>query len=355
MKLVKLLVIIAFIAIGNVLGVFLIPEILTDFHLSHPVILENNYISALIGMVVLFLLLGWLIPKIACGIKELEQMILSYSAIEIIFATIGLVIGLVISVMVSFILELIGGGFLNHIVLIIVTLLLCYLGFQFGLKKRDEMLLFLPENMARSMSINARNAVPKIIDTSAIIDGRILNVIKTGFIDGELLIPQGVINELQIIADANDSVKRDKGRRGLDILNAIHVSQHPTRIIHPQKDHHHIDDLLIKLAKHYRAHLITTDYNLNRVSNIQGIKVLNVNDLSNAIRPELHQGEQFDLLITKVGKEPGQGVGYFDDGTMVVVDDAKKHINETLRLEVVSILQTASGRIIFAKKVDAQK
>ena len=352
MDFVKFLVVISFMIIGGVLGLFLIPGILIDFHVSHPPIMENSYVTAIIGMLVFFLIFGWFIPRIAYTLKNVEQFILSYSAIEIIFATIGLFTGLMISVMISFILEFIGTDFINRIVPIIVTLLLGYLGFQFGLKKRDEMLLFLPENMARSMAINARNAVPKIIDTSAIIDGRIYKIMEAGFIDGEVLIPQGVINELQVVADANDSIKRDKGRRGLEILNAIHDSKHPTRIIYPQKSHQDIDALIVKLAQHYRAHVITTDYNLNRVCAIQDIKVLNVNDLSEAIIPEVHQGDRFDLMITKVGKEPGQGVGYFDDGTMVVVDDAKQHINETLHLEVISLLQTASGRIIFAKKVE---
>ena len=130
------------------------------------------------------------------------------SAVEILFATIGLIIGLFISVMVSFILEMIGNSILNHFVPMIITIILCYLGFQFGLK-RDEMLMFY-QNMARSMSNNTRRATPKIVDTSAIIDGRILDIIRCGFIDGDILIPQGVINELQVIADAKDSVKREK-------------------------------------------------------------------------------------------------------------------------------------------------
>ncbi|UXR54804.1 PIN/TRAM domain-containing protein [Staphylococcus schleiferi] len=352
MDFVKLLVILSYIVIGSVLGIVLIPEIVVDFEVSHPPMIENSYFAAFMGTVLMFLLFGWFIPRIAYAIKDLEQFVLGYSAIEIIFATIGLFMGLLISVMISFILEFIGTDFINRIIPIILTLILSYLGFQFGLKKRDEMLLFLPENMARSMAISACNAVPKIIDTSAIIDGRILKIMEAGFIDGEILIPQGVINELQVVADANDSIKRDKGRRGLEILNAIHMSKHPTRIVHPQRSHHDIDDLLVRLAQHYRAHVITTDYNLNKVCSIQGIKVLNVNDLSDAIRPEVHQGDRFDLMITKVGKEPGQGVGYFDDGTMVVVDDAKQYINQTIPLEVISMLQTASGRIIFAKKVE---
>ncbi|EGQ2714256.1 PIN/TRAM domain-containing protein [Staphylococcus pseudintermedius] len=340
MDFIKLLVIVSYIIIGSVLGILLIPAVMIDFNVSHPPMMENSYVTSIMGVAIMFLLFGWFIPRIAYAMKDLEQFVLGYSAIEIIFATIGLFMGLLISVMISFILEFIGTDLINRIVPILLTLSLSYLGFQFGLKKRDEMLLFLPENMARSMAINARNAVPKIIDTSAIIDG-------------EILIPQGVINELQVVADANDSIKRDKGRRGLEILSAIHLSKHPTRIIHPQRTHQDIDDLIVRLAQHYRAHVITTDYNLNKVCSIQGIKVLNVNDLSDAIRPEVHQGDRFDLMITKVGKEPGQGVGYLDDGTMVVVDDAKQYVNETITLEVISMLQTASGRIIFAKKVEA--
>ena len=274
------------------------------------------------------------------------------SAVEILFATIGLIIGLFISVMVSFILEMIGNSILNHFVPMIITIILCYLGFQFGLKKRDEMLMFLPENMARSMSNNTRRATPKIVDTSAIIDGRILDIIRCGFIDGDILIPQGVINELQVIADAKDSVKREKGQRGLDILNQLYDLDYPTRVIHPTQSHSDIDTLLIKLAQQYHAHVITTDFNLNKVCHVQGITALNVNDLSEAIKPNVHQGDQLSILLTKIGKEPGQGVGYLDDGTMVVVDNAKSYIGQQVDLEVLSLLQTSSGRIVFAKFVD---
>ncbi len=214
------------------------------------------------------------------------------------------------------------------------------------------MLMFLPENMARSMSNNTRRATPKIVDTSAIIDGRILDIIRCGFIDGDILIPQGVINELQVIADAKDSVKREKGQRGLDILNQLYDLDYPTRVIHPTQSHSDIDTLLIKLAQQYHAHVITTDFNLNKVCHVQGITALNVNDLSEAIKPNVHQGDQLSILLTKIGKEPGQGVGYLDDGTMVVVDNAKSYIGQQVDLEVVSLLQTSSGRIVFAKFVD---
>ncbi|PZP91827.1 MAG: PIN/TRAM domain-containing protein [Staphylococcus epidermidis] len=352
MKVLKGIIIIIYIILGASFGIMLIPEILNDLGMNTPPIYTNHYIDGLVGMIVFFLIFGLFINKVTRLLKEAEMWIMKRSAVEILFATLGLVVGLFISVMASFILEMIGNSILNHLVPIIITLLLCYLGFQFGLKKRDEMLMFLPENMARSMSNNIRRATPKIVDTSAIIDGRILDIIRCGFIDGDILIPQGVINELQVIADAKDSVKREKGQRGLDILNQLYDLDYPTRVIHPTQSHSDIDTLLIKLAQQYHAHVITTDFNLNKVCHVQGITALNVNDLSEAIKPNVHQGDQLSILLTKIGKEPGQGVGYLDDGTMVVVDNAKSYIGQQVNLEVVSLLQTSSGRIVFAKFVD---
>src|SRR5699024_10612425 len=149
--------------------------------------------------------------------------------------------GLLISVMISFISQIIGNNVLNHFVPIIVTIILGYLGFQFGLRKRDEMLLFLPENMTRSMAMNTRNAMPKVIDSSGIIDVHMLDVIECGCVDGEMIIRQGEINDMQVIADANDSVKRGRSQRGFDMLKALHDAQTATRIIQPTKSHSDID------------------------------------------------------------------------------------------------------------------
>ncbi|MCU5746699.1 PIN/TRAM domain-containing protein [Staphylococcus sp. SQ8-PEA] len=352
MNVIKYVVVMCYIILGASFGVYLLPTIIADLGIGHVDILLNKYIDGLLGIVIFFLVLGWFIPRVTQLLKAIEHTIMRHNAIEILFATIGLIIGLLISVMVSFIFEIIGNSVLNHFVPVILTILLSYLGFQFGLRKRDEMLVFFPENMARSVSMNARNAVPKILDTSAIIDGRILDIIKCGFIDGELLIPQGVVNELQVLADANDSVKREKGQRGLNVLNEIYDVNYPSTIVHPTKSHSEIDTMLIELAQHYHAHIITTDFNLNKVCHVQGIEALNVNDLSEAIKPNIHQGDRFNLLLTKMGKEVGQAVGYLDDGTMVVVDKAKKHVGEKVDLEVISLLQTSSGRIIFAKIIN---
>ncbi|MCP1285766.1 PIN/TRAM domain-containing protein [Mammaliicoccus sciuri] len=351
MKILKGLIILCYLVIGSSLGIMVIPELINAFSIQPEQVLTNPYIDGLIGAVVIFLLFGFLIDKIVDMADQGEKYLLKRSILEIFFATIGVMIGLMIAVMVSFILEMIGAPVLKHILPIIIAAFLCYLGFQIGLQKREEILRLFPESISNSLTRQTTSKYAKILDTSAIIDGRILDVVKCHFIDGEILVPQGVIEELQVIADAKDSVKRDKGQRGLDILNELKKTDFSISIIEPTSTHKDVDALLIKLAKRYQASIITTDYNLNKVCAVQGIKVLNVNDLSEAIKPVLHQGDIFDLLITKIGKEDDQGVGYLDDGTMVVIEKGREYIGKTIPVKVMSLLQTSSGRIIFAKKV----
>ncbi len=351
MKILKGLIILCYLVIGSSLGIMVIPELINAFSIQPEQVLTNSYIDGLIGAVVIFLLFGFLIDKIVDMADQGEKYLLKRSILEIFFATVGVMIGLMIAVMVSFILEMIGAPVLKHILPIIIAAFLCYLGFQIGLQKREEILRLFPESISNSLTRQTTSKYAKILDTSAIIDGRILDVVKCHFIDGEILVPQGVIEELQVIADAKDSVKRDKGQRGLDILNELKKTDFSISIIEPTSTHKDVDALLINLAKRYQASIITTDYNLNKVCAVQGIKVLNVNDLSEAIKPVLHQGDIFDLLITKIGKEDAQGVGYLDDGTMVVIEKGREYIGKTIPVEVMSLLQTSSGRIIFAKKV----
>lgn len=351
MKILKGLIILCYLVIGSSLGIMVIPELINAFSIQPEQVLTNPYIDGLIGAVVIFLLFGFLIDKIVYMADQGEKYLLKRSILEIFFATVGVMIGLMIAVMVSFILEMIGAPVLKHILPIIIAAFLCYLGFQIGLQKREEILRLFPESISNSLTRQTTSRYSKILDTSAIIDGRILDVVKCHFIDGEILVPQGVIEELQVIADAKDSVKRDKGQRGLDILNALKETDFSISIIEPTSTHKDVDALLITLAKRYQASIITTDYNLNKVCAVQGIKVLNVNDLSEAIKPVIHQGDVFDLLITKIGKEDDQGVGYLEDGTMVVIEKGREYIGKTIAVEVMSLLQTSSGRIIFAKKV----
>ncbi|NES98086.1 MAG: PIN/TRAM domain-containing protein [Desertifilum sp. SIO1I2] len=194
-------------------------------------------------------------------------------------------------------------------------------------------------------------ATTKILDTSCIIDGRLEELLSTGFIEGQILVPQFVLQELQMVADAANDQKRVRGRRGLDILNRIKES-FPDRIaIHPADydDIHTVDAKLVHLAQEINATLLTNDYNLNKVASLQKVPVLNINDLAQAIRPAYLPGDNIDLKIIKQGREPQQGVGYLDDGTMVVVEDAGNQIGIELRVVVTGALQTSAGRMIFAR------
>ncbi len=193
----------------------------------------------------------------------------------------------------------------------------------------------------------------KLLDTSVIIDGRIADICDTGFIEGTIIIPVFVLEELQHIADSADSLKRVRGRRGLDILQRIRTAAN----INVQIDNRDFDDItevdskLVRLGKQIGAKIITNDYNLNKVSELQGVPVLNINELSNAVKPVVIPGETMRVKVVKEGKEQGQGVAYLDDGTMIVIENGRYHMNETIDVEVTSALQTAAGRMIFAKPV----
>lgn len=223
-----------------------------------------------------------------------------------------------------------------------------YIGLRIGYKKGEE--IHLPNWKLFSKNLpQAENA--KILDTSVIIDGRIADITETGFIEGALIIPQFVLNELQHIADSSDSIKRTRGKRGLEVLHHIQKQANvDVRIV--DKDYpavKEVDSKLIELAKEVRAKIITNDSNLNKVAELQGIVVLNINELANSIKPVVLPGEEINVKILKEGKEIGQGVAYLDDGTMIVVDNGRKHMGKTLDVVVTSVLQTPAGRMIFAR------
>lgn len=194
-------------------------------------------------------------------------------------------------------------------------------------------------------------ASTKVLDTSCIIDGRIENLLNTGFLEGHILVPQFVLGELQQVADSSNDQKRVRGRRGLDILNRMKESYPDRILIHPAdyEDVATVDAKLIRLAQEINATLLTNDYNLNKVANLQKVTVLNVNDLTQAVRPTYIPGDSIDLKILKEGKEPAQGIGYLDDGTMVVVEDGRGYVGGELQVIVTSALQTSAGRMIFAR------
>lgn len=225
-------------------------------------------------------------------------------------------------------------------------LLLCLLvvGVTLGAKKGWELGMLLRRTEGA--------ATPKVLDTSAIIDGRIADICETGFLEGTVLVPQFVLKELQYIADTPDPVRRARGRRGLDVLDRLQRgAKVPVRIIEEDfLEIKEVDQKLIELARRKGAKIITTDYNLNKVAKLHGIEVLNVNELVNALRPVVLPGETLKVQVIREGKEPEQGVGYLEDGTMVVIEDGKKSIGQEVEITVTSVLQTPSGRIIFGRE-----
>jgi uncharacterized protein YacL len=223
-----------------------------------------------------------------------------------------------------------------------------YIGLRVGFKKGEEIHL-------HGLKFFSKNAPPsenvKILDTSVIIDGRIADITETGFIEGAFIIPQFVLNELQHIADSSDSIKRTRGKRGLEVLHHLQ-KQAGVDIRIMDRDYpaiKEVDSKLIELAKEVRGKIITNDANLNKVAELQGIEVLNINELANSLKPVVLPGEEINVKILKEGKEMGQGVAYLDDGTMIVVDNGRRQMGKTIDVTVTSVLQTPAGRMIFAR------
>jgi uncharacterized protein YacL len=238
---------------------------------------------------------------------------------------------------------------------IAVLLLMTYIGLLVGASKGDLLNLAALGGLFTGERGGKRNT--KVVDTSAIIDGRIADIAETGFLEGTLIIPEFVLRELQMVADSSDSSKRQRGRRGLDVLQAMRTNPQLTVQI-AEEDYPQIREVdlkLIELARHLEAKIVTNDFNLNKVAQVRGVPVLNINDLANSLRPVVLPGEKMRVLIMKEGKEYDQGVGYLDDGTMVVVDHARRLIGRTIEICVTSVLQTASGKMIFGKLDDAPK
>src|SRR3989338_2550122 len=231
---------------------------------------------------------------------------------------------------------------------IIMILIFCYLGMIIAMRGKDEFNLVIPYvKFARQ---DKRDEII-IMDTSVIIDGRIADIVQTHFIEGRLVIPRFVLKELQQIADSQDALKRNRGRRGLDILNKIQKDTALDVKIQEEDfaEVREVDAKLVKLAKLLGAKIFTNDFNLNKIAELQGITVLNINELANSLRPVVLPGEVMEVRINKEGKEYNQGVAYLEDGTMVVVDNARHHIGQVVKAIVTSVLQTSAGRMIFAK------
>ncbi len=366
-KIVYVALLAAFTAGGFALGYFLVDSELIAFFINLP----QHYKYGFIGLSTLFfLVVGILLaPRLIRGVLWLtafmEQYLQRIPIQDLVSGSIGLVFALIISNLIGPTISSIGWP--GRVLWICLTLFLAYLGASVFIKKREDLLsLFasIPKfGKERALKSEARAGQFKILDTSVIIDGRISELCESGFIEGIMLVPAFVLEELRHIADSPDLLKRNRGRRGLDILNKMRKDQEIKIQIYDNnrglEDVAEVDTKLVKLAQKLGAKIITNDFNLNKVAELHGVKVLNINELANAVKPIVLPGEEMVVQVVKDGKESGQGVAYLDDGTMIVVDGGKRYINQTIPVLVTSVLQTAAGRMIFAKlkyerRVDGQ-
>ncbi|GAA0177965.1 PIN domain nuclease [Clostridium sediminicola] len=323
------------------------------------VVIIYVFVSLLFGLI-LFLISPFINKIISKAMNYFEKNIQKRSGEDILIATFGALLGLIISAPFVNLLSgvnILGNNILGTIIGVILAIIMASLGAEIAIKKKDD-IIGLFANLKKTGDTKEKKVkqkckgIPKVLDTSVVIDGRILDISKTGFIEGTMVIPNFVLDELRHIADSSDNLKRKRGRRGLDILNKIQ-KESGVDILITDKDFPEIsevDSKLIKLAQTLKGIVLTNDFNLNKVAGVQGVPVLNINELANAVKPVVLPGEEMTIQIIKDGKEQEQGIAYLDDGTMIVVEGAKRQIGEIMDVIVTSVLQTAAGRMIFAKQ-----
>lgn len=342
-------------------GVFLLLEFLIH-HSKYGDKFELSATQEFCVIAALVIIFGLIFFKLAPTIKKqgnkmadsLTTDLQTMSTNDIVMGTFGLIVGL----MIAFLISRIYAGILSPTIEIVINIisypLLGYLGVVVATRKGTDIRnLFMRKSTTTGKGKSKAEATPKILDTSVIIDGRIADIMKTGFIEGPIVIPEFVLVELRHIADSSDSLKRNRGRRGLDILNKIQ-SEYGIEIYNTDSEKAldeipEVDVKLLKLAHIMNGKVVTNDFNLNKVASIKGVDVLNINELANTLKPVVLPGENMTLFLVKEGKENNQAVAYLDDGTMIVVEDGRRHIGNTITVQVTSVLQTAAGRMIFAK------
>ncbi len=311
--------------------------------------------SGIISGIIFFFLSKKLANAFDKNTKKIEAKLAATPAATLLAGTIGLILGLVVAALISVIIGLIPIAWISIPLTIIDYLMFGSLGLSMGVKRKFDFGAFLHTRKSGKGTEQkkgaGKGASPKILDTSVIIDGRILDICKTGMFEGEIVVPEFVLKELQRIADSSDSMKRTRGRRGLDILGSMQKElKNPVTVNETDyEDVPEVDIKLLKLAREIGGTVVTNDYNLNKVAAVQDVPVFNINELANAVKPILAAGEEMNVTIVKDGKEASQGIAYLDDGTMIVVEGAKGMEGQTMQVSVTSVLQTAAGRMIFAK------
>ena len=352
-----------YILVGAAVGFYYLPLLWGILNIAlNPALLV--FIDIIIGALIFWLLSLPLVSGTEKLIQRIEKELTKRSPVYLFFGTLLTIIGLVLAVLISIPLWRTRIPVINNILPILLMIVFSYFGFRIGTTRLDDWRKAFTH--AKSSKNDGGNVIErqddnyhhyKILDTNILIDGRIYDLVKTGFLEGTLLVPNFVLYELQYIADSGDSIKRVRGRRGLDILNKLQNENIvPVEMYEGDFDDiQEVDSKLIKLAKMLDAVIVTNDYNLNKVSEFQNVKVLNVNALAKSLKPRVIPGERLNVMVIKNGTERQQGVAYLDDGTMIVVEDGRYYMNKTLEVEVTSAIQTDAGRMIFAKPYHSKK
>lgn len=315
----------------------------------------DTAVSFVICLVVFFLTYGlcaYVLANFPKFVDKLEATLKArkYSSFELILGGIGFVFGLIIANLMC--IPILGIQFIGIPITLIINVTFAYLCFSLLLRFKNDKLLTKLRNKFEDVTQADNNT--KILDTSVIIDGRIYDVLLTGFIEGTIVIPQFVIDELGTLADSEDGAKRSKGRLGLDLLQTLQ-KEFPKQIVirdYKVELSKGVDELLLEIAQKENDIILTNDYNLNQIAKLRNLRVLNVNALAGALKPLAKVGDQIEIEISKTGKERQQGIGYLESGTMVVVEDAKACVGKMVRAVVTSVIQTSAGRMVFANRIE---
>jgi len=346
------------LVIFGIIGVFLgepLSLLITEIWPTSQISIIVYQIITTLGLGFLgFLIAPWISIK---PIKAIRKHLSNVSAQTLIYGLIGLVVGLILSALLAYPISLLPAP-LGSTLPFVIALLFGYLGIVLFVARQKELrnvFQLFPKVGGKSgekeKTKGLQDSQKILVDTSAIIDGRIADIARTGFIPGRLLIPRFVLTELQYVSDSADNLRRQRGRRGMEVLAKLQKDESiPVTISDIDVEGvREVDERLIVLARQLNCPILTNDYNLNRVAELQGVSILNINELANAVKTILLPGETLEMKIIQEGKEFGQGVGYMEDGTMVVVEKGNKYIGKSVRITVTKVLQTAAGRMIFAK------
>lgn len=356
-----------FILLFSIAGivVFSQSELLLNAFISHSVLTEtilgvtfislaSMLVGGILGAVIGNLASPYLIHSLYAFTSWMEKSLSALSTQDLMLGTAGLFLGLIIANLIGVAFDRV--PYIGPYVSVVLSIILGYLGMHLCISKKSELVgwMHLRSEGMKTKGREKAKEKGKLLDTNIIIDGRIVDVYKSGFLEGPLIVPVFVLEELQKIADSADVLKRNRGRRGLDILNQLRKNnKEAIRIVTDDfEDMNEVDSKLVKLAREKGWKIITNDYNLNKVAELQGITVLNLNDLASAMKPAVIPGEQLFVQLIKQGKEEDQGVAYLEDGTMIVVENGARAIGHEVPVIITSVLQTSAGRMIFAKLED---